>query len=539
MRYYELVEYKQDITLQKFRSQFLWSFMSNPGLYDFDPFNSLSLITNFFQMNKDEETRAFYLKLLNVYAYGSDQEYENFKPVLDKFVNSSKHSNYARHVKLQDAYNDRQDADRIRRSVTACIVDLENIDPSNNKQYVLWLLKLWFNPNQGRQTYRWEDIMTEVAQFLEQFHTLKIKRRLPYEWEHPARDITVTIPADINQVKAENIRDLIVPVSTTYRQVMGQEAEKKLPRGDAETVYEDDEVRVVIPKDKEAACYYGQGTQWCTAATGSYNYFDNYNERGPLYIILPKKPEYDGEKYQLHIYDKMYMNEQDRRVLLSDLFKTRFPNEKLKNFFQDAGIEFDEMLMFNLDKLEWVNDVIKEIFSWALVRFENEVFDLESEYYHDYMDSLERDGYLDDEGEIKDDADPYSFIEWASDTYDGRYTLSAQQSDLQEFAENTEIKDLDNKQTDFGLAYEIYLEEMDEYEDSTVGNIPKIIASMLIGHNESKMNSIQKETKFGDIAEDINRMGLYVGRQEGVLKWKLTPSWNPTLTPIATGEIPE
>jgi len=197
------------------------------------------------------------------------------------------------------------------------------------------------------------------------------------------------------------------------------------------------------------------------------------------------------------------------------------------------------MLVFNLDKFEWANDVIKEIFSWALVRFENEVFDLENQYYDDYMDSLERDGYLDDEGEIKDDADPYSFIEWMSDSYDGRYTIANQQSDLQEFAENTEIKDLDDKQTDFGLAYEIYLEEMDEYEDSTVETIPSIIASMLMGHNESKRNSIQQTTLFGDIAEDIDRMGLYVGRYEGVLKWKLTPSWNPTLTPIATGEIPE
>jgi len=42
--------------------------------------------------------------------------------------------------------------------------------------------------------------------------------------------------------------------------------------------------------DQEAACYLGQGTQWCTAATYSDNYFDHYNEVGGLIIINLKEP---------------------------------------------------------------------------------------------------------------------------------------------------------------------------------------------------------------------------------------------------------
>ena len=50
----------------------------------------------------------------------------------------------------------------------------------------------------------------------------------------------------------------------------------------------------------DAACYYGQGTRWCTAATRGKNYFSEYHNESPLLIILPKEPQYPGEKYQLH-----------------------------------------------------------------------------------------------------------------------------------------------------------------------------------------------------------------------------------------------
>ena len=40
---------------------------------------------------------------------------------------------------------------------------------------------------------------------------------------------------------------------------------------------------------KTAACYLGQGTQWCTAATRSTNYFDEYDAKGPLLIFHMKK----------------------------------------------------------------------------------------------------------------------------------------------------------------------------------------------------------------------------------------------------------
>lgn len=56
-----------------------------------------------------------------------------------------------------------------------------------------------------------------------------------------------------------------------------------------------DKLIVIEPKTERASCYWGRGTQWCTAATDSHNAFDYYTEGdGKLVIYLHA----DGAKYQ-------------------------------------------------------------------------------------------------------------------------------------------------------------------------------------------------------------------------------------------------
>lgn len=79
----------------------------------------------------------------------------------------------------------------------------------------------------------------------------------------------------------------------------------------AEKVYEDNDWMIIIPHTKEASCYYGKGTQWCTAADSSYNYFDNYNDQGNLYINIDKRT---NEKYQFHFETDSFMDETDSPI---------------------------------------------------------------------------------------------------------------------------------------------------------------------------------------------------------------------------------
>jgi hypothetical protein len=79
----------------------------------------------------------------------------------------------------------------------------------------------------------------------------------------------------------------------------------------AEVIYNGSDYKVIVPKTKEAACYFGVHTQWCTAATDSYNAFDTYNRSGPLYIILDKK---NNRRWQFHLETEQFMDETDSPI---------------------------------------------------------------------------------------------------------------------------------------------------------------------------------------------------------------------------------
>lgn len=51
---------------------------------------------------------------------------------------------------------------------------------------------------------------------------------------------------------------------------------KKSKKSDSIIAHEDEEKVVVIPLTKDASCYYGKNTKWCTSATESENYFIEY-----------------------------------------------------------------------------------------------------------------------------------------------------------------------------------------------------------------------------------------------------------------------
>ena len=80
---------------------------------------------------------------------------------------------------------------------------------------------------------------------------------------------------------------------------------------DAEKFYEDDTWLVIVPHSQEASCYYGKNTQWCTAATDSYNMFNQYYSKGLLYININKKT---NKKYQFHFETNSFMDETDTPI---------------------------------------------------------------------------------------------------------------------------------------------------------------------------------------------------------------------------------
>jgi len=225
------------------------------------------------------------------------------------------------------------------------IQKLELADPTPNKQYVPWMARIY-----SRGGYRFEDVLSQMPEYLEKFYQL-VKRK--------------KIPAPRNDINGYQHFGDLMGVVDEYPDIQAAEIKDK---GNAELLYQDSNLRAIIPFDQTAACYYGQNTKWCTAATKGYNYFNEYAENTPLVIVIPTKPQYPGEKYQLHFdysigglpirsdddYLEIYHN-RGEDYTITNTSDGQFMNEKdqpvsLKSLKARFGASFDQLIDAYLQK---------------------------------------------------------------------------------------------------------------------------------------------------------------------------------------------
>jgi len=173
------------------------------------------------------------------------------------------------------------------------IKQLEDADPTPNKEYVQWMARKYTDP---RNLVKFEDYIGQLPEYLAKFHKLKQRRMI----ENPRNDIN----------RYDNVPDFMNVIDEYPDPVKPEDRDK----GQAKVFYEDNDLRIIVPQDKAAACYYGQGTRWCTASTVGINQFERYNRFGPLYIVIPKNPTYNGQKYQFSFPYGQFMDERDRSI---------------------------------------------------------------------------------------------------------------------------------------------------------------------------------------------------------------------------------
>ena len=190
---------------------------------------------------------------------------------------------------------------------------IEGVDPTKNKEYTRAMAN-WYADGKINM----EDLSSTLHDYLVKFHELKMRKIV----QPPYNDI-------LRYKNAQDFMDALdkfeVPDKT-----------KPDERGQAKSMYEDADLRIIVPMDKAAACYYGRGTRWCTAAEKS-NAFDTYNKKEPMYIIIPKQPTHVGEKWQFHFNSSQYMNEKDQPVNLTDLIQ-RYP--QMTQIFAKQGKQY-------------------------------------------------------------------------------------------------------------------------------------------------------------------------------------------------------
>ena len=207
----------------------------------------------------------------------------------------------------------------LKNQLAVKILDtLESADPTKNKNYVQWLARTYINNDDSL-----EDVESTVADFLDKFHRLKIKHHLENN--------------DIGQYK--DFDTFMNDMEKYPNDLIDDDAGKK-KQYNADIIYDEKGILIVRPNDKEASCRYGRGTRWCTAATRGYNYFDSYTSRGPLYMFMPRKPNYPGEKYQFHFEDGVVADEKDAYLSQNQLIKLASDYPALKDAFQEQAEKF-------------------------------------------------------------------------------------------------------------------------------------------------------------------------------------------------------
>ena len=165
----------------------------------------------------------------------------------------------------------REGSKKLEKEIVSDVIKiLESFDPTPNKQYTLQIVK-WFLDNGSKAFPKIEDGKSTLRESLYYFQ--KLKARLPEKYR------------DIRQYKSAN--EFMDSVQY-FKEEYGKKEE--LPKGQSKIVYNDPKyAKAYWAIDEEGSCYLGQGTQWCTAATKSSNYFDEYDAKGPLLIFHMKE----------------------------------------------------------------------------------------------------------------------------------------------------------------------------------------------------------------------------------------------------------
>ena len=255
---------------------------------------------------------------------------------------------------------------------------IEQADPTPNKEYTQWLAKCYANEAQ-----KIEDITSKGTDWLKTYHQFKVKKILPDNLRN------------IANFKFSQLYDIIANDELNAKLDAIENAPSK-DKGTAQVVFDNSLVRIIVPNDEAAACYYGQGTRWCTAARAN-NMYDNYARDGDLYILLPKQPKYDGEKYQLHFASGQFMDEGDSPISdMIALLTGRFGDDVMTFFFNKEPMIKQWIVVTPAEILQPLIDQIADITN-DYINDKISDWEMEDDYYYN---ELREKGYVDEDGDV-------------------------------------------------------------------------------------------------------------------------------------------
>ena len=193
------------------------------------------------------------------------------------------------------------DTGRIDRNTFKDIIDAAQ----NDSAFATWLTSRVAGTKKAKPIIKKEDI----SKYKKHLETFKRNKR-----EYPLKDI--------NMVKDQNALDDFIKKS---REIQAREEEdisqqKGVSKSEKYTKLKLGEVDgyeiFKFPKGSKelygASCELGSGTDWCTATGNTDSFFQDYINRGDIYIITSKSNP--KEKYQFHYESDSFMDSDDLAI---------------------------------------------------------------------------------------------------------------------------------------------------------------------------------------------------------------------------------
>jgi hypothetical protein len=204
--------------------------------------------------------------------------------------------------------------------VDTILQTLEEIDPTPNKQYVLWLANQYMN-----SLFRLED-KNRVKDVLSKF--MQVKSRLP------EKDIGRYTFHSLEDKMDELFNVELKPQPSTQKPNEITQQTFEVPKTGVKVLYNGPLGLLAIPLNYKTSCILGRGTKWCTAATDDPDTFNQYKKYGPLYIWRDK----NGQKYQFHFNwaesEFQFMDARDRFIKTPMMKYLRNEHPIIKKMFE-------------------------------------------------------------------------------------------------------------------------------------------------------------------------------------------------------------
>ena len=243
----------------------------------------------------------------------------------------------------QEIFNDIVNTDKIT----------SNLENGKIGNYAKWLLNLYKKNN-----LKLEDLY-KAEEYLPVFDKLSKANKLEIK--------------DINKYKSlADLYNVIADYVGNDKTISKQDEIRKEKSG-IKKIYEDNRFLVIQPLTEEAACYYGKGTQWCTASTNGNNMFNYYNSKGPLYIIMDKTKRNkvgDYEKYQIHFETAQFMDSSDEDI---DFDEHKELKELMTKLIKHLNINGIELVKQNYKYLMFIPNPNEEVQLEAVKKYEDAI----------------------------------------------------------------------------------------------------------------------------------------------------------------------